>query len=713
VAAYARDTVNLTGVAEPAQLKALRVSHDLLGILGVAPALGRSFLPEEDRKGGAPAVILGHDLWVRRFGSDPRIVGEAVTLDGTSCTIVGVLPRGLSFPDGEAEVWIPRIMEPGFMTEGAVDRGAGYLDVVARLAAGVTREQAQAELDAIARSDRRASGLDANLDYRAVPLREQLTGAVRPTLLVLLGAVGFVLLIACANVANLLLARASGRRKEMAVRAVLGASRARLILHLLAESVLLALVSGAVGLLVAKWGLDALLSVGAAYLPRAAEIGLDGRVLAVTALLSLLTGVAFGLAPALHASKADLGEALKEAGMGSIGGRRGHRIRGALVVSEVALSMVLMIGSGLLIRSFLRLMDVDTGFNTRHLLVAEMSLPPSKYPKPPLIRQFYARLAQEISSLPGVVSVGAAETMPLAGPGAQTLVAIDGQPVPPPGERAVVSLDTVTPGYFRTMGIPLKEGRVFTDAEDSSAPITVVISESFARRFFPGVEAVGRHVILGRSSSAFEIVGIVGDVRAEGLDTASREMFYLSENQRTIAQMSVVVRTTVEPLGLASALRARVAAIDADQPVARLRTMEQVIGGSVAGRRFVLILVAVFAGLALALAAAGIYSVTSYIVSQRTAEIGLRVALGAGRGDVVGLIVGKSLSLTLAGLAAGAAASLGLSRVLASLLYGVGAADPLTFASIAVLLTGVSLVASALPALRATRIDPLIAIRYE
>ncbi|HEV8337150.1 MAG TPA: ABC transporter permease [Candidatus Polarisedimenticolia bacterium] len=713
IGAYTADTINLTGVREPRQLSALRVSPGVLDVLRVRPARGRNFRGEEEQPGGAPVVLLSDALWRHRFGSDPRILGKPVSLDGIPRAIVGVLPAGFVFPDGEADVWIPRVLEPSFLSSGAVERGSGYLSLIARLKPGVSIGRAQAELDVIAAREPYSEGLDADLQYRIVPMKDQMVSGVRPTLLVLLVAVGFVLLIACANVANLLLARSTGRRREMAVRAVLGASPRRLMLQTLSESLVLSTTAALAGLLIATWGLTLLVSRGAGHLPRNSEIRLDGGVLAVTGGLALFTGLIFGMAPALYASRTDLNEVLRDAGPGSIGGPRGLRIRALLVVAEVALAVVLLIGAGLLMRSFVRLLAVDIGFRPGNLLSAKIDLAPSKYAQPAQRREFYRRLSDDLGSLPGALSVGAAETLPLGETTPQTLAAVPGLAVPPPGERAVVPFNTVTPGYFRTLGIPLRKGRGFREDEDDTAPITVVISESFARRFFPDADPIGRHVVLGKSSVEREIVGIVGDVRLDGLETVNAETFYLSANQRTISSLAVVIRTAGEPRSLMGAVRRRMRDIDPDQPVANLRTMEEVIGGSMAGRRYILILAGLFASLALALAALGIYSVTAYSVSQRTPEIGLRIALGARPVDVLRLVMTRVLALTLAGVGLGLAAALGVTRLLSSLLFGVTTGDPLTFAAIPLLLSAVSVVASCLPALRAIRIDPLTALRDE
>jgi putative ABC transport system permease protein len=713
IGATTRDTVDLTGVAEPVQLAAARISSGLLEVLGVRPLAGRNFLPDEDRPGGRPVVLLSHRLWRQRFGADPGLVGGEISLDGAPATVVGVMPPGFAFPDAAIDVWIPRVAEPSFLSAGAVERGSTYLTVVARLKPGATRQRAQAELDLLARADPRSDWLDAGFGYLAVPLTERIVHDVRPTLLILLGAVGCVLLIACANVAGLLLARAVGRRREMAIRAALGASRRRLVRQLLTESVLLATLGAACGLALATLGLNLLVAAAPDGLPRAAEIGIDGRVLAATALLALATGVLFGLAPALRTAKVELDEVLRESGRtaGGGAGRRHRRLGGVLVVAELALSVVLLVTAGLLLRSFLGLRAVEIGFDPGRLLVARIDLPPSRDPAPADVRRFYRRLEEELAALPGAIAVGGAETLPLGGSDPQTLLAVEGRPLPPLGEREVVSFNTVSPGYFRALGIPVVAGRAFTAQDDETAPIRVVVDQSFARRTFPDQPAVGRRVLLGRSTTGFEIIGVVGDVRHARLDAAPAGSFYLSANQRTVPGMAMVVRTAAAPLALGAAVRQRVLAIDPDQPVARLETMDDVVARSIADRRFTLMLLGGFAAVALVLAALGLYAVLAYWVGRRTGEIGLRMALGARGRDVVMLVVGRSLLLTLIGLAIGLAAAAAATRLVSTFLFGVTATDPLTFAGIAALLTLIAALASVLPARRASRVDPLVALR--
>ncbi len=711
---YTFDTANLTGIDEPRQLTAIRMSAGVLDVLKSKPAAGRNFLAEEDKPGGAPVAILSHHLWEKQFASAPDMVGRTITLDGGSYTIVGVMGPDFGFPTRQIDVWLPRVFEPSFLNHDAVERGAGYLNVVGRLKPGVTRQQAQSEMESIAESNRVPDHPDSGFGVAVVPLPESATQGVRPTLFILLGAVGFVLLIACANVANLLLAKAAGRHKEIAVRAALGASRARLIRQFLTESVLLALMAGALGALLASWGVDLLVSAATGNIPRAAEISVDGSVLGFTGLIALLTGVIFGLAPAVQLSKADLNDALKDTSRGSTGGLRRTRIRGVLVVGEVALSVILLIGAGLLIRSFVLLQRVDSGFNPDRLLVAGISLPTSRYAEASQRSVFYTRLCQELAAVPGVVSAGATQSLPLSGADARTPIAIDGRAVPPIAERPIVSLGIVSPDYFRAMGIRLLQGRFFAEQDNATAPLAVIINQSFARRFFPGENPVGQRVLMGLAQpQAREIVGVVGDVRQIGLDTTPAEGLYLSSNQRPQLAMSVVVRTEGAPLSVSSAARARVLAIDKDQPVASLQTMEEVVASSVSNQRFTSRLLGAFAAVALLLAAIGIYSVMAYTVSQRTGEIGLRMALGAQTRDVLGLVVGQGMAMTGIGVALGLGGAFGLTRVMSSLLFSVSATDPMTFVVVPILLTGVALGACLVPARRATKVDPMVALRYE
>ena len=709
--AYTIDSVDLTSVAEPRQLKAARVSSGVLEVLGVRPERGRNFLPEEDAPGANPVAMLSHRLWRDQFGSDPRIVGQGISLGGVSTTVVGIMPAGFSFPDPDVAVYVSRIFEPNFLTSGAIERGSSYLDAIARPKPGVGRAEVQADLDRLAASDKRSAFLDADLDYRIVPLMEQVTGNVRPTLLVFSCAVGFVLLIACANVANVLLARAVDRRREVAVRAALGASRGRLFRQFLAESLLLALPAGGLGVLFAFWGARIFSTAAAQSVPRAGEIDLDLTVLIATCLFTVLTALLAGLAPAFHASHADPTATLSDARAHSSSGRRGGRTRAALIVLEVALSVVLLVGAGLLMKSFSLLQSVEPGFATQNLVVARVNLPSARYAEAARIREFQDRVAEALATLPGVISVGAGETLPPEGSG-QTPLAVDGRPVPV-GERDLVAFDTVTPGYFRTLGIPVLAGRTFTSDDKAGAPIKVVVSHAFAQHYFPNESAIGKGVMLGRGTTGYEIIGEVGDVKHDGLDATPAAFFYLTANQRPIRSFSMVMRTSGPRPGMAALMRARVAEVDRDQAIGAVETMDQTFDRSLAARRFILGVVGLFAALAVALAAIGVYGVLSYTVSRRTSEIGVRMALGAQRWDVMSLVLRESFVLAMLGVGLGLSAAFALTRLMARLLFGVSTTDPWIFAAVAAIVVVAALAASYGPASRAARLDPTRALRSE
>ncbi|HZI17771.1 MAG TPA: ABC transporter permease [Pyrinomonadaceae bacterium] len=716
MAAVANQSFNLTGSGEPERIDGRNVSAGLFPLLGVEPQLGRGFLPEEDQPGAGRVVVLSHGLWQRRFGADPSIVGRELTLNGVSHTVVGVMPAGFQFPTPEDQLWVPI----AFTSQEAANRGRHYLQVFARLKPGVGMEQAQAEMNTIsARLQQQYPNTNTNVGAAIVPLHEQLVGDIRPALLLLLGAVGFVLLVACANVANLLLARAAARQKEVALRVALGANRARLLRQFLTESVLLALLGGAVGLLLALWGVNLLRAFMPEGVSQARAVAVDARVLGFTLLVSVLTGLAFGLVPALQASRFNLNETLKEGGRDAAGGRRGGRVRSALVVMEVAVSLVLLIGAGLLINSFLRLRSVDPGFHTENLLTMKVVLPQTKYPDQARRTAFYNELLERVRSLPGVKSAAVATNLPLTFKGNAIGVSIEGQPDPGPGQRPSVVTRVISPDYFRTMGIQLSQGRQFGDHDRVDSPAVAVISETAARRFWPGEDPLGKRLTPGAAASAdpddwITVVGVARDVRQFELDAEPKPQMYLSYQQASFFEpRDLVVGTEVEPLSLAGAVRQAVWSVDRDQPVSDIRSMEDILSASVARQRFSTLLLAVFAGVALVLAAVGVYGVMSYTVAQRTREIGIRLALGAQRRDVLRLAVGQALRLVLIGVAVGLAGALMLTRVMSSLLYGVSATDPATLIAVPLILAGVALLASYIPARRATRVNPLIALRYE
>jgi putative ABC transport system permease protein len=715
MAAIANESFNLTGAGEPERIEGRRVSANLFPLLGVGPQLGRAFLPEEDMPGGSRVVLLSHGLWQRRFGSDMNITGKPLTLNGESHTVVGVMPPDFQFPSPDDELWTPI----AFTSEEAANRRRHYLEVIARLKPGVSLEQAQAEMKAIAaRLQQQYPDQNTDLGATVTSLHEHVAGDIKPALLVLLGAVGFVLLIACANVANLLLARAAGRQKEIAVCIALGASRMRLIRQFLTESILLAALGGGVGLLLSVWGVNLLKAFIPESISQVQAITIDAKVLIFTLLVSLLTGLIFGLAPATQASNFNLNETLKEGGRDSAAGSRGNRIRGVLVIAEVAVSLILLIGAGLLINSFLRLRNVDPGFRADKLLTMKVVLPEQKYAEHAQRSAFYTELIRRIETLPGVKSAAVTTNLPLYRQGNSITVSIEGRPDPGPGKKPNVITRVISPRYFSTMGIPLLQGRQINEQDRINTPAVAVISETMARRFWPGEDPLGKRITPGPLNSPPEdwitVIGVVKDVRQFELVMDPKPQMYLSYEQADFFEpRDLVVSTDVEPLGLAATVRGAVWAIDKDQPVSNIRTMEEILSESVARQRFSMLLLGIFATLALVLAAVGIYGVMSYSVAQRTHEIGIRMALGAQKSDVLKLTVGHGLKLVLIGVVIGLVAAFILTRVMSSLLFGISATDPTTFITISLVLISVALLASYIPARRATKVDPMIALRYE
>ena len=715
VAAVGRASFNLTGVGEPEMVEGRRVSANLFRLLGVEPQLGRAFLPEEDAPGAGRVVILSHGLWRRHFGSQPGIAGKALTLNCQSYTVVGVMPQDFQFPSRQDEMWVPM----AFSSEEAANRGNNTYEVVGRMKPGVSLVQAQAEMNTLAARLRQQYPDVVKSDATViVSLHEQVVGDIKQALLVLLGAVGFVLLVACANVANLLLARAAGRQKEIALRVALGAGRLRLVRQFLTESMLLALLGGAAGLLLSLWGLSLLKAFMPENISQVGEIALDARVLGFTLLVSLLTGLVFGLAPFAQASRLNLNEILKDGGRGTASGRGGNRLRGGLVVAEVAVSLILLVGAGLLINSFLRLRNSDPGYRSDNLLTMTVVLPEQKYPEPAQRAAFFAELIERVKALPGVRSAAVTDWLPLTMTGGSFGVSVDGRPDPGPDQRPDVVTRVVSPEYFGTMGIRLLRGRQFNERQDraDAAPV-VVISETTARRLWPGEDALGKRIKPGGLDSPdpwMEVVGVVNDVRQFDLATEPRLQMYLPYVQfEWFVPRQLVIKTDVEPSSLAAAVRGAVWGVDKEQPVSDIRTMEEVLSESIARQRFSTMLLGIFAAVALALAAVGIYGVMSYAVANRTREIGIRMALGAQAGSVLRLIVAQGLKLVSAGVLLGLVGSLLLTRLMSSLLFGVSPTDPLTLVTISLLLVVVALLASYIPARRAAKVDPLIAIRYE
>jgi predicted permease len=706
-------TPNLTGVDRPEHLDALQLTAHMFHLLGVNPALGRTFIAGEDQPGNEHVVVLGHRLWQRQFGGDAGVVGQQITLDGEGYTVIGVMPPNFQFAPfwaTRAELWAPLNLATRID-----DRGGQSLRVFARLKPAVTRRQAQAEMETIhQRLEQQYPESNKGLAVFVDPLLEKVVGKTRPALLILLGAVGFVLLIACANVANLMMAKATARQKEIAVRTALGATRGRIIRQLLTESVMLALAGGAMGLLLAAWGIDALVALSPSNLPRVQTISLDRYVLCFTLAISVLTGVLFGLAPALHASKLDLNEALKEGGRGSTEGKRSG-VRRLLVISEIALALVLLVGGGLMIRSFLRLQSIDPGFNPRNVLTMTVSLAGSQHSTSTKRLVFFDELLGRIESLPGVQSASAINHLPLGGDTWGIGFAIEGRPLPPPGERPGAVYRIVRPRYFQTMGATLLEGRDFTERDNESASGVVIINETFARRHWPNEDPIGKRIRIAIDESGpREIVGVVKDVKQREWTAEPQPEMYLPHFQAAAPRyLTLVVRANSSPLNLAAAVEGEVWAIDKNLPVSEVRSMEEVIAASIAQQRFNVLLLGIFASVALILAAVGIYGVMSYSVTQRTQEIGIRIALGAQTSDVLKMVVGQVMKLVAIGIGAGLIGAFLLTRLLSSLLYEVSATDPVTFAAIALVLTSVALLACYLPARRATKVDPMVALRYE
>jgi putative ABC transport system permease protein len=719
VAAVTGGGFNLTGGGDPEQVNGSMVTHNFFSALGVRSLLGRVFLAEEDQPGKNKVVALSHAFWQRRFGGDPGIVNKTITINDESYTVVGVMPPSFQF--GRELGQVVDLWTPIAFTREQLDYNRltnENLFVIARLKSGVKIGQAQAELDAIAANLRQQymPGADrSNWGLTTQSLNELVVGDIRQALWILMGIVGLVLLIACANVANLLLARAADRQKEMAIRTALGAGRRRVIRQLLTESALLAVIGGALGLALAWFGIGALVKVNQVQIPRVNEIGVDWRALAFTLGVSLLTGVVFGLVPALQASKADLHETLKEGGRTGTGGSRAW-IRNTLVVLEMALALVVLVSAGLLIRSFLRLQQVNPGFAPQNTLAMSLALPATKYKEPAQRDNFYKEALQGIRALPGVQSAGAVSNLPLSGDNSSGSFRIEGREVPqgqslPHGNRWAATTD-----YFSTMKIPILRGRFFDDRDTMESQPVAIIDDAMARKYWPDEDPMGKRIsfqVVNGNRVWREIVGIVGHVRHQGLEGESRVQYYMPHSQTQNAFMSLVVRANVDPTSLTGAVRGVVSGMDKDMPVFRVKTMDQFVSDSMAQRRFAMTLVGIFAAVAMALACVGLYGVLSYSITQRFHEIGIRMALGARAADVLWLVVGQGMLLALAGVALGGVAAFLLTRLMANLLFGVTASDPLTFATIALSLTLVALAACLAPALKATKVDPTEALRYE
>ncbi len=701
----------LSGGGEPERVQAATVTDNLFESLGVAPIIGRAFSDDEEKAGGAPVALISYGLWQRRFGANPDLSGKTISLDDATFSVIGVMPSGFQIPSEHIDVWMPLV--PNTPEIFLKNRAIHVFIALARLKPGVTLEQSQTEMSMIAgRIQQQYPDADPGHAIQLKSLHEVMVGTIRPSLFVLFGAVVFVLAVACANVVNLMFARAASRQKELAIRTALGAVRLRIIRQLLTESLLLAFAGGGLGLLLALWGVDWLVAGMPDYIPRSSEIGIDSQVLGFTFLVSLLTGAISGTMPAFQASRPDLNEVLKEGGRASASFAR-SRTRNMLVVAEIALSLVLLIGAGLMIDSFRRLQKVNPGFRADNLLTMEVSLPNSRYPNTSQVISFYKELPQKLKAIPGVEAASAVNRLPISGGDSLGELTIEGRPFPS-GEAPSASYRRALPNYFQTMGIPLIYGREF-DARDNGETKVVLINGEMARRYWPDKDAVGKRIKIGPPEGEpwLTIVGVVGDVKNTGLSAEPALATYEPHAQRPWSTMNLVVRTAGDPMNLASTIRDAIRATDQELPVLKVSSMEKRISASVTSERFNTLLMSIFAGVALMLAAVGVYAVMSYTVNRRTHEIGVRMALGARRRDVVRLIVGQAVILVLAGVAIGLIAAFFLTRLMSSLLFQISPTDPAIFAAVALILLGVALGASFIPVRRAMKVDPMVALRCE
>jgi putative ABC transport system permease protein len=700
--------LNLTGSGEPERLSAAGITGNYFQALGAKPLLGRTFVLENEKPGNDQVVMLSYALWQKRFGGDPAIVGKTIALDGKAREVIGVMPQHFNFPRA-AGLWIPI----NFDSDPDMKlRKAHFMRPIGKLKEGVTIAQAQADMDLIAgRLEEQYPESNTGWGLRLVSLREQLVGNTRPTLFILLGAVGFVLLIACANVANLLLVRAAARQKEIALRTALGAGRFRIVRQMITESVLLALMGGTLGTLLAIWGVDLLVTLSADNIPSTAQISIDATVLGFTLLISLLTGVLFGLAPALRTMNLNLTDSLKEGGRSGSEGARRNRTRSVLVVIESAVAVMLLVGAGLLVRSLIQLQNTSPGFDAHNVMTMGITLSREKYSTPEKASSFFQELEGRVRGLPGVESVGLVTELPLSGQLNDMPFTVEGRPPVTIDQAFDADFRRVNQHYLSTLRIPLLRGRNFTEQEVRQSAKVLLISELLASQVFPNEDPLGKRLIMVMGPQPWEIIGIVGDIRDRALESQPFPAMYLPTY--ATGRTNLVIRTQGDPTSITAAVRKEVQALDPDQPVADVKTMEQWVDTSVAAPRYRTLLLGLFALLALVLASTGIYGVMSYSVAQRTHEIGVRMALGARQLDVLKLVVLQGMGLVLIGVAVGLAGAVALTRVMASLLFGVGAKDPLTFVVVATLLSLVAFVACYIPARRAARVDPLVALRYE
>lgn len=716
-AAYTRRRVILTGQGEPIRLDGAEISASLFDLLRVPAMLGRTFREEENQPGRNHVAILSHDLWQQRYGGDRAVIGRRMLLDGVSHEIVGVMPPNFSFPAARA-VWTPLEYTEAFTTS---QRGAWYLQAVGRAKTGLTPEQVRAEIETLGRQlAQQYPDSNEGVDITAMPLHDAMVGDLRGAFWILLGAVGFVLLIACVNVANLLLARAASRESEIAVRTALGASRARLVRQLLTESVILGLIGGALGLLLAVWGVEALIALEPQGIPRLNEVSVDPMVVQFTMALALMTGLLFGIFPAFQSTRGEISGTLEEGGRGALTTRGGARMRTTLVVAEVALAVTLLAGAGLLIRSFARLASVDPGFDVKPALTFDVSLPESRYEDVTRQVAFFDQLLPQLEAVPGVQNAAGVMALPLSGTNFVLSFEVEGRPPVAPSQQPAMEVRVATPGYFAAVGIPLIRGRAFTGDDRSGTPQVVMITEAAAKQYFPGEDPIGKTIRLGwgRSGSDVraggEVVGILGDIKDAGLNEPEPPQIYLPYRQWPVPSMSVVMSTSIPPASAAEPARRAVYSIDPNLPVSNVRTLEQLVSRSISQPRFYMMLLTLFAAVALVLAAIGIFGVLSYAVAQRTREIGIRMALGAHHGSVLRLIVREAMLMTLGGVVIGLGAAFLLSEWLVSqLLFETSPHDPATFALVAAVLTAAALLAAYVPARRATRVDPIVALRAD
>ncbi len=720
---------NLTGYGEPERVGTIRVSSNLLPMLGVRAALGRLFAPEEDRAGSAPTAVLSYGMWSRRYGADPGVVGKSIVLNGQSYQVVGVLPQAFSLPqevlptlgaaeDGEIFVPLP------LAADSSQIRTHEDYNIIGKLKRGVSVRQAQAEMDAITARLRQDYPAvyppNGGLTFGIVPLLEQVVGNVRRSLVILVGSVGFVLLIACANVANLLLSRALARQREMAVRAALGAGRARIVRQLLTESLLLAAGGGALGVLFSVWSIQWIHALRPKSIPRLHDIAINGEVLLFSLLLSLLSGIFFGLAPALRASRLDLCRNLNDSSRGSAGAGavwgRGNKLRRLLVVSELALAVVLLVGAGLMIRSFARLSDVAPGFNPSNVLTFDLTMSGRKYNNAPAVLQTYRQLWDRLERLPGVTLAGGVSTLPLSQLFAWGPITVEGR-VPPAGEKFLnADVRIAAWNYFQSMEIPLRRGRFFNEHDDAASPRVVIVDEYMAEQLWPREDPIGKRIHSGGLDSKapwMTVVGVAGRVKQYTLDADSRIAYYRPHAQAPVREMNVVVKSSSAAAALTAAVKKEIHELDPDLPIYQVRTMQDIVGASLARQRFLMLMLAGFAVLALALATIGIYGVMAYLVNQGVREIGIRMALGATQRGILGLVVRRGMLLALLGVALGLGGALALTRLMQSLIFGITATDPVTFVAIPMVLTTIALLASYIPARRAARIDPMLSLRCE